>query len=206
LPFNKKAGDNLKTKPIPQALAFVLALAVLCPGAHAAPLSLQAASITATYNGAASGMLGLDHDFAAENGSNTATVHPAGDGAEFFTSDFLFGIDFDASGLVTVIANYAVSPGDYRMRFDFGASLASPITAFTWAGSSGASGAPGLSIVDAHTVAFDFNAVDWSEFGSLSAQLGTTAAAAVPEPDGMAIMLTGVAGLALARRARKPRP
>jgi hypothetical protein len=193
----------LKTNKIARTAAF--ALACLCvTTAHAAPLSLQNASITATYNGAASGMLGIDHYFAAEAGSNTASVHPSGDGVEFFTDDFLFGIDFDASGLMTVIANYAATPGNYRMRFDFGASLASPITAFVLAGSSGTAGAPGLSIVDGHTVALDLNGVDWSEFGSLSAQLGTSAAAAVPEPGGVAMILAGLAGLALARRARKP--
>lgn len=192
----------MKTTPFPQA--FGLALALFCAAsAHAAPLSLQNASITATYNGAANGMLGLDHEFASEPGSNTSAIHPPGDGVEFFTADFLFGIDFDASGLMTVIANSAVSPGDHRMRFDFGASLASPITTLMLAGSSGTSGAPGLSIVDGHTVALDFNGVDWSEFGSLSVQLG--AAAAVPEPGGMAIVLAGMAGLALARRTRKPR-
>lgn len=178
-----------------------LAVALLCAaGAQAAPLSLHNASITATYNGAASGMLGLDHLFVAEAGSNTTTLEPTNTGVEFFTADFLFGIDFDASGLLTVIANYKASPGNYRMTFDFGASLASPITTFTFAGASGASGAPVLSIVDARTIALDLNAVDWSEFGSLSAQLGTTA---VPEPGGMALMLAGVAGLAFARRKRR---
>lgn len=187
----------MKTKKLTQTLA----LALLCAAsAHAAPLSLQNASITATYNGVGAAMLGLDHNFVQEAGSNTATVHPSGDGIEFFTGDYLFGIDFDASGRLTVIANSQVSPGNYRMIFDFGASLASPITTFTFAGASGASGAPLLSIVDVHTIALDLNGVDWSEFGSLSAQLGTNA---VPEPGAMALLLAGVAGLAFARRTSR---
>lgn len=193
----------MKIKHILQALA----LAALAQGsAHAAPISLQNASITATYNGAADGMLGLDHGFAAEPGSNTSTLDPSGTGVEFFTSDFLFGIDFDASGLLTVIANYAVAPGPYSMRFDFGASLAGiPITAFTLAGSSGASGTPGLSIIDSHTIALNLSTVDWSEFGSLTARIETADAVAVPEPAAPAIVLGGLAALALVRRRPNPR-
>jgi hypothetical protein len=180
---------------------YTLALAFLGAGsAHATPLPLQNASITATYNGAASGMLGLDHQFADEPGSNTSTLDPTDTGVEFFTSDFLFGIDFAASGALTVIANGAFSPGAYSMRFDFGSSLANPINAFTLVGSSGASGVPGLSIIDGHTIALDLAAIDWSEFASLTAQIGT-----VPEPATPAIVLAGMAGLALARRTRKPR-
>lgn len=190
----------MKTTHILHALALA---ALGAATAHAAPLPLQNASITATYNGAAAGMLGLDHWFAAEPGSNTTTLDPTDSGVEFFTSDFLFGIDFAASGALTVIANSAVAPGAYSMRFDFGSSLANPISAFTWTGSSGASGVPGLSIVDSHTIALDLGQVDWSEFGSVTAQVG--AAAAVPEPGSLPIVFAGLAGLAFARRARKPR-
>lgn len=193
----------MKTNYLLQALAFV----ALGQGAvHAAPLMLQDASITATYNGAADGMLGLDHGFAAGPGANTSKLDPTDTGVEFFTSDFLFGIDFSADGLLTVIANYAVAPGAYSMRFDLGGAL--PITAFTLAGMGGVTGMPGLSIIDSHTIALDLSGVDWSEFGSLSARLETGTAVAVPEPGVPAILMGGLAALALVqngRSGRKPR-
>jgi len=193
----------LKTNYLLQALALV----ALGQGAvHAAPLMLQDASITATYNGAADGMLGLDHGFAAGPGANTSKLDPTDTGVEFFTSDFLFGIDFSADGLLTVIANYAVAPGAYSMRFDLGGAL--PITAFTLAGMGGVTGMPGLSIIDSHTIALDLSGVDWSEFGSLSTRLETGTAVAVPEPGVPAILMGGLAALALVqngRSGRKPR-
>jgi len=193
----------LKTNYLLQALALV---ALGQGGVHAAPLMLQDASITATYNGAADGMLGLDHGFVAGPGANTSKLDPTDTGVEFFTSDFLFGIDFSTDGLVTVIANYAVAPGAYSMRFDFGGAL--PVTAFTWTGASGVTGIPGLSIIDSHTIALDLSGVDWSEFGALSARLETGTAVTVPEPAAPAILLGGLAALALVqngRSGRKPR-
>jgi hypothetical protein len=190
----------LKTNYLLQALALV----ALGQGAvHAAPLMLQDASITATYNGAADGMLGLDHGFAAGPGANTSKLDPTDTGVEFFTSDFLFGIDFSTDGLLTVIANYAVAPGAYSMRFDLGGAL--PITAFTLTGMGGVTGIPGLSIIDSHTIALDLSGVDWSEFGALSARLETGTAVAVPEPGAPAILMGGLAALALVRNGRSGR-
>jgi hypothetical protein len=193
----------LKTNHLLQALALV---ALGQGGVHAAPVMLQDASITATYNGAADGMLGLDHGFAAGPGANTSKLDPTDTGVEFFTSDFLFGINFSADGLLTVIANYAVAPGAYSMRFDLGGAL--PVTAFTLTGMGGVTGIPGLSIIDSHTIALDLSGVDWSEFGALSARLETGTAVAVPEPGAPAILLGGLAALALVqngRSGRKPR-
>lgn len=190
----------MKTKHLLQALALV----ALGQGAvHAAPLMLQDASITATYNGAADGMLGLDQGFAPGPGANTSKLDPTDTGVEFFTSDFLFGIDFSADGMLTVIANYAVAPGAYSMRFDLGGAL--PVTAFMLTGTSGVTGIPGLSIIDSHTIALDLSGVDWSEFGALSARLETGTAVAVPEPGAPAILLGGLAALALVRNGRKRR-
>ena len=190
----------MKTKHLLQALALV---ALGQGGVHAAPLMLQDASITATYNGAADGMLGLDHGFAAGPGANTSKLDPTDTGVEFFTSDFLFGIDFSADGMLTVIANYAVAPGAYSMRFDLGGAL--PVTAFTLTGASGVTGIPGLSIIDSHTIALDLSGVDWSEFGALSARLETGTAVAVPEPGAPAILLGGLAALALVQNGRSGR-
>lgn len=193
----------MKTKHLLQALALV----ALGQGAvHAAPLMLQDASITATYNGAADGMLGLDQGFAPGPGANTSKLDPTDTGVEFFTSDFLFGIDFSADGMLTVIANYAVAPGAYSMRFDLGNAL--PVTAFTLTGMGGVTGMPGLSIIDSHTIALDLSGVDWSEFGALSARLETGTAVEVPEPGAPAILMGGLAALALVqngRNGRKPR-
>ncbi|MBD8633819.1 hypothetical protein IFT74_20880 [Oxalobacteraceae sp. CFBP 8755] len=190
----------MKTKHLLQALALV---ALGQGGVHAAPLMLQDASITASYNGAADGMLGLDHGFAAGPGANTSKLDPTDTGVEFFTSDFLFGIDFSADGLLTVIANYAVAPGAYSMRFDLGSVL--PVTAFTLTGASGVTGIPGLSIIDSRTIALDLSGVDWSEFGALSARLETGTAVAVPEPGAPAILMGGLAALALVRNGRNGR-
>ena len=192
----------MKTKKILQTLAL---LALWQGSAHAALLPLQNASITATYNGAAAGMLALDHGFVAGPGGNTTTLDPTNSGVEFFTDDFLFGIDFDASGALTVIANAVAMPGAHSMRFDFGSSLANPISAFTLVGGAGISGLAGLSIVDAHTISLDLSAINWSEFGTLTAQLDAAPAAAVPEPAAPAIVLAGLAGMAFLRRNRKPR-
>ena len=188
----------MKTNHILTSLAFAFALAG-AGTAQATPLPLFDASITATYNGAAEGMLGLDHGFAQEAGSNTSTLDPGEGGVEFLTADFLFGIDFSAGGALTVIANGTAPTGPYRMTFDFGDSLALPISAFALSGVSGTSGLPLLAILDAHTIALDLAAVGWDEFGSFPAQIDT---AEVPEPAAPAIVLAALAGLALTRRLR----
>ena len=182
-----------------KTIAGALALAALGAAAHAAPISLANASITASYNGDPAGMLGLDNGF--EPGSNTTGLDPEGTGVEFLTADFLFGIDFAANGELVVIANGAAPTGAYRMQFDFGNSLAAPIAAFTFLGGSGTTGTPTLSVIDSHTIALDLAGVQWSEFGTISAAIGS-AAAPVPEPSTAALMVAGVAGLAYARRRR----
>lgn len=167
--------------------------------AHAAPIALTDAVITASYNGSAAAMLGLDRDFAAVPGSNTTRLDPTDSGVEFLSADYLFGVDFSPSGGLTVIANGAVPAGAHAMRFDFGSSLAAAIGAVTFTGASGTSGIPVATLIDSHTFALDLSAVEWSEFGSLTAEI--SAAAPVPEPATPALLLAGLAGL-LAMRAR----
>jgi len=190
----------MKNKQAICVLAFACAASA---GAHAAPLSLEDALISASYQGAPAGMLGLDHLFADELGSNISRLDPLESGVEFLTSDYLFAVDFSKTGALTVFANAPVAAGAYAMRFDFGSSLTSPIGAFTFVGADGASGVPGLSIVDAHTIALDLSNMAWSEFGSFTAQID--AAGEVPEPASPALALAGLAALAGAARARKQR-
>ncbi|WUR10989.1 PEP-CTERM sorting domain-containing protein [[Empedobacter] haloabium] len=185
----------------PQHLAGVLALCA-ATATHAAPIALRDAVITATYNGSAAGMLGLDHDFAAVPGSNTTRLDPSDSGVEFLTADYLFGIDFAPSGAMTVIANGAIPAGAYTMRFDFGGRLAAAIGAITFTSAAGASGIPVATLLDDDSFALELGDVAWSEFGSVTAEI--SAAAPVPEPATPALLLAGLAALA-ATRTRKPR-
>jgi hypothetical protein len=180
-----------------------LVLAALATGqAQAAPLSLQDASITATYNGSAADVLGLDHLFAQEPGSNTSTLDPTNSGVEFLTADFLFGVDFAADGTLVIYENMPVPAGDYKLTFDFGATLPAAITRFTLLDGSAADGVAGLSIVDGHTIAVDLGGLAWhGDFGSITAQIGAAdSSASVPEPAVPALLLAGAAGLAFSRR------
>jgi len=181
-----------------------LVLATFATGqAYAVPISLDnTASVTATYNGNAEDIVGLDHDFQVEAGSNTTRLDPTNAGVEFLTADALFGFDFSTTGLLTVYNNLpAASNADYRLTFDFGSGLAHPIGSFTLADASGlVSGVPGLTILGDHSIGLDLSGLVWTDgFGQFSAQLDT---AEVPEPVSAALMLAGAVGLAAARRKR----
>ena len=176
-----------------------LVLAALATGqAQAAPLSLQDARITATYNGSAADVLGLDHLFVQEPGSNTSALDPTDSGVEFLTADFLFGFDFARDGMLVIYENMPVPAGDYKLTFDFGATLPAAITSFTLLDGSAVDGVPGLDVIDSHTISVDLGGLAWhGDFGAITARIG---AADVPEPEVPALLLAGAAGLAFSRR------
>lgn len=183
-----------------------LVLAALAAGpAHAAPISLEGASITATYNGSAN-VLGLDHDFAAEPGSNTSRLDPSDSGVEFLTGDYLFAFDFTKTGLLNIWINGTpAANGDYSFNFDFGTTLAAPITSFTLVDGTAVDGIPGLSVINGHNIGLDLSRLAWSgDYASISAQIGTSDTD-LPEPASAALLLAGAVGLAIARRKRTSR-
>jgi hypothetical protein len=187
----------MKTTTILETLA---ALALVAGQVQAAPLSLHDASITATYNGSAADVLGLDHLFAQEPGSNTSTLDPTDSGVEFLTADFLFGFDFAQDGKLTIYENMPVPAGDYKLTFDFGATLPAAITSFTLLDGSAVDGVPGLSVIDSHTIGLDLGGLVWhDDFSSITTQI-KGADANVPEPAAPALLLAGAAGLALGRK------
>lgn len=191
----------MKTKKILETVVFAAAL--MTGQAGAAPISLQGSTITSSYNGSFDGMLGLEHGFAAEPGSNIVGMDNADPvGVEFLTSDILFGFDFSTGGQLVVYMNdLAVAPGDYRVVFDFGTTLAQKIGIFAPLDTSGIGVQPILSILNDHSIALDLSNVTWNDaFGSFSAQIGT---ADVPEPGGIGLLLAGATGLALVRTRRR---
>ncbi|GJJ00007.1 hypothetical protein RugamoR64_05450 [Duganella rhizosphaerae] len=182
-------------------IALPLALA---GGSAQAAAPLHNAVISASYNGDAAGMLGLDHGFNAEPGSNVSGLDPNTPGAEFLSADYLLAFDFSADGHLTILNNGPVSGGSYSATFDFGATLAAPIAGFSVVDSGATSGTPVLTIVNSHAIAIDLSAVNWNgDFNALETAI-VLQAMPVPEPAAGWMLLAGLAGLGAMARRRKP--
>lgn len=191
----------MKTTILMGTLAAALAASHAQAGVIDTPL--QHATITASYNGDATAVLGLDTGFQAVAGSNVSGLDPLDGGeVEFLTADGRFAIDFSHAGLVKVYSNSDSNEpppaGAYSLRFDFGATLPAALQAFALVDASAIGGLPQLTLIDQHTIGLDLSGVTWNgDFSSFSAQISV-----VPEPSGVALLLAGLGGLALARRRR----
>jgi len=186
-----------------QALA-AACFALAAGTAHAAANPLHNAIITASYNGQAAGMLGADHLFADEAGSNVSGLDPNEPGAEFLTSDYLLGFDFAPDGRLTIFNNGTLPAGAYSARFDFGSTLAAPIVGFSVLDAGITTGMPVLSIVNAHTISIDLSGVTWNgDFSALTTAIALQGpVTAVPEPATAWMMMAGLAGIGMLARRR----
>lgn len=167
--------------------------------AHAA-LTPAGTVITGQVSGASSTLLGLDHGFADEAGSNVTALAAAD--LEFLTDDAQVAVDLFEDGRIQVWNNSgsAALAGSYTLTFSF-AGLGLPITGFTALDLSEIlGGSISLQLLDSHTVGLTLNQVAFSsEFGSFTTQL---AARTLPEPGSLALLGAGL-GLLVLSRARR---
>ena len=179
--------------------------ALAAGAAHAAADPLHNAIITASYNGQPGGMLGADHLFADEAGSNVSGLDPIEPGTEFLTGDYLLAFDFTPDGRLTIFNNATLPAGAYSATFDFGATLAAPIVGFSVLDAGITTGAPVLNIVNGHTISIDLSGVTWNgDFSALTTGITLQGpVAAVPEPATAWMMMAGLAGVGMLARRRR---
>lgn len=182
-----------------RTLAVAAAAWLAATAAHAADSLPAGTLITGTVSGASTVLLGLDHLFANEPGSNTTALAAAD--LEFLSADGAVGIDFFTDGRVQVFNNTGATAlaGSYTLTFSF-AALGAPIAAFAPLDlASVTGGSVALQVLGPQAVSLTLNNLSFSaEYGSFTTQL---AVSAVPEPVSLALLGAGLGLLALRRRA-----
>lgn len=204
--MKKTTWETLARAALATATMGITGMLAIPATAQATVLPLQNAVITASYNGAGAAMLGVDDNYGGSPGGNRTALNPLNAYVEFLSADSVFGFDFAADGTLSIFNNTGapLDPGAYSFRFDFGSTLAAPITTFTLLDGSAVAGLPVLSILDGGTaLGLDLSALSWNgDFAPVTASIEVTQAAAVPEPGSMAILLAGAGAIALVRRRR----
>jgi len=180
----------------------LLCAAALC----AAALSANAADtlpagtlITGTLSGASTSLLGLDHEFAAEPGSNITAL--SGTELEYISADFALAIDLISDGGLLIYGNTdnGALPGNYVLSFSF-AALPSALISFALVDTSHVlSGSVSAQLLSGNSIQITLNNVVLdSPFSTIGAQ----AVSAVPEPASWALIAAGLGIFALRSQRR----
>ena len=183
----------------------LLCAAALCAAALSAnaadtlPTLPDGTLITGTLSGASTSLLGLDHEFAAEPGSNITAL--SGTELEYISGDFALAVDLMSDGGLLIYGNTdnGALPGNYVLSFSF-AALPAPLNSFALVDTSHVlSGSASAQLLSANSIQITLNNVVLdSPFSTISAQAVST----VPEPASWALIAAGL-GMFASRAQRR---